>query len=94
MNHQELTTLLRNEVLIFDGAMGTELYRRHIFTNRCFEEICLSEPSLISAIHRAYIDAGADVITTNSFGANVHSLRKFGFADRVVSINRRAAELA
>ena len=94
MNRQQLFDLLQQEVLIFDGAMGTELYRRHVFTNRCFEELCLSEPALVTAIHRDYLAAGADVLTTNSFGANAPALRKFGFAEKLDAINRRAAELA
>ncbi len=94
MNSTELSQLFAREVLIFDGAMGTELYRRHIFTNRCFEELCLSSPQLIKDVHRDYLNAGADVLTTNSFGANCPALRKFGFGDKVGEINRRAAQLA
>ena len=50
--------------------MGTEIYRHHVFTNRCFDELCLSDPKLIRQIHAEYRDAGADVLTTNTFGAN------------------------
>ena len=50
--------------------MGTEIYRHHVFTNRSFDELCLSDPKLIQEIHRQYCDAGADVLTTNTFGAN------------------------
>ena len=57
-------------MLVFDGAMGTEIYRHHVFTNRSFDELCLSEPKLIRQIHAEYRDAGADVLTTNTFGAN------------------------
>ena len=61
---------LADNVLVFDGAMGTEIYRHHVFTNRSFDELCLSDPKLIEQIHREYCDAGADVLTTNTFGAN------------------------
>ena len=61
---------LAASVLVFDGAMGTEIYRHHVFTNRSFDELCLSDPKLIQEIHRQYCDAGADVLTTNTFGAN------------------------
>ncbi len=80
---------LAASVLVFDGAMGTEIYRRHVFTNRCYDELCLSDPKLIRQIHREYADAGADVLTTNTFGANRASLAKYGLEDKVVEINRR-----
>ena len=74
---------LAASVLVFDGAMGTEIYRRHVFTNRCYDELCLSDPKLIRQIHREYADAGADVLTTNTFGANRASLAKYGLEDKV-----------
>ena len=61
---------LAEGVLVFDGAMGTEIYRQHVFTNRCFDELCLTDPKLIRQIHADYCDAGADVLTTDSFGAD------------------------
>lgn len=85
---------LKDGVLVFDGAMGTELYRHHVFTNRSFDELCLSEPKLIRQIHADYANAGADVLTTNTFGANRITLGKFGLADRVSEINRAGARLA
>ncbi len=81
-------------LFVFDGAMGTEIYRRNVFTNRSFDELCLSEPGLIRAIHSEYRDAGADVLTTNSFGANRFSLAKFGLAEDLKRINVAAARLA
>jgi homocysteine S-methyltransferase len=80
--------------LIFDGATGTEFYRRGIFINRCFDELNLSEPDLVRDVHRAYVQAGVDVIETNSFGANRFKLEPHGFGARVKEINRRSAELA
>ena len=85
---------IRDKVLIFDGAMGTELYKRHIFTNRCYDELSLVEPKLIREIHVAYAEAGADVLTTNSFAANRVALTKYGLADKAEEINRAAASLA
>lgn len=85
---------LREGVLVFDGAMGTELYRHHIFTNRCYDELCLSDPKLIRQIHADYASAGADVLTTNTFGANRVALGRFGLSDRVAEINRAGAALA
>lgn len=81
-------------VLVFDGAMGTEIYRRHVFTNRCFDELSLSDPNLIRDIHREYSAAGADVLTTNTFGANRPALAKFGLAERLVDIHRAAVKIA
>ena len=85
---------LRDGVLVFDGAMGTEIYRHHIFTNRCYDELCLSDPKLIREIHSDYCVAGADVLTTNTFGANRVALGRFGLADRLAEINRSGASLA
>ncbi|MDR2762850.1 MAG: bifunctional homocysteine S-methyltransferase/methylenetetrahydrofolate reductase [Planctomycetaceae bacterium] len=93
-NSQKFIETLNSRLLVFDGAMGTELYRRHVFTNRCFEELNLSEPSLISGVSCSYSDAGADVLTTNTFGANRIRLEKYGFADRLADINRAGARIA
>mgnify|MGYP005837258593 CR=1 FL=1 len=90
----EFSESLARGVLVFDGAMGTELYRRHVFTNRCFDELCLSEPKLIAEIHQAYCDAGADVLTTNTFGANRVALAQFGLAERQAEIIRAGVRLA
>lgn len=90
----ELRKTLRERLLVFDGAMGTELYARHVFTNRSYDEVCLSIPKLVSEIHNDYIKAGADVITTNSFGANSIQLKGYGFSEKAVAINKAAAELA
>ncbi|MGD0518434.1 MAG: bifunctional homocysteine S-methyltransferase/methylenetetrahydrofolate reductase [Thermoguttaceae bacterium] len=80
--------------LVFDGAMGTEIYRHHVFTNRCFDELCLSDAKLIRTIHGEYRDAGADVLTTNTFGANRAALAQFGIAEKVCAINRAGALIA
>lgn len=85
---------LQQGVVVFDGAMGTEIYRHHVFTNRCFEELNLSDPRLIEKIHRSYCEAGAEVLTTNTFGANRDTLAKYGLAEQLVAINRAGAEIA
>jgi methionine synthase I (cobalamin-dependent)/5,10-methylenetetrahydrofolate reductase len=94
MTDAQLKELLSRTVLVFDGAMGTEIYRRHVFLNRCYEELNLSEPDLIRAIHRDYCAAGADVLTTNTFGANRLSLRRFGLAEKTVAINQAGVQIA
>lgn len=85
---------LNRGLLVFDGAMGTEIYRHHVFTNRCFDELCLSDPKLIRRIHEEYRDAGADVLTTNTFGANRAALAKFALAERLPEILHAGAKLA
>ncbi len=89
-----LSDLFKNGVAIFDGAMGTEIYRRDVLTNRCFDELCLTDPDIIRTIHVEYANAGADVLQTNSFGANRISLSIHGLADKVASINQAAVALA
>jgi methionine synthase I (cobalamin-dependent) len=74
--------------------MGTLLLDAGIPLERCFEELCVSEPDRIEAIHRQYINAGARVIETNTFGANAVRLERFGFEGRVAAINHAAAQLA
>ncbi len=80
--------------LLFDGATGTELYNRGIFINRCFEDANLSSPAVISELHRDYVKAGAEVLTTNSWGANRYKLAKHNLQDQTLQINKKAAELA
>lgn len=85
---------LREGVLIFDGAMGTEIYKHNVQTFRCFDELCVSEPDIVRSIHTDYCNAGADVLTTNSFGANRLALSKFGLGERVQAINAAAVAVA
>ena len=93
MTTTPIQDVIHNRVLVFDGAMGTELYRRNVFTNRCFEELCLSSADIVRQIHQEYADAGADVLTTNSYGANREALAKYGLAERTEAVNRAAATL-
>jgi methionine synthase / methylenetetrahydrofolate reductase(NADPH) len=80
--------------LLLDGAMGTLLFSRGVPQRSSLDELVQTRPELVGTIHREYIAAGADVIETNSFGANRFRLRPFGLADRAAALNRRAAQLA
>ena len=94
MPGQSIIDRMNEAPLVFDGAMGTMLYERGVFLNRCFDELCLVKPDLVREIHGAYVEAGADVIETNTFGANRVLLRGFGLAEQAAEINRRGAALA
>jgi len=85
---------LERRVLVCDGAMGTMLYARGVFLNRSFDELNLTQPELVADVHQAYVRAGADVIETNTFGANRVKLSTFGLADRTAEINAHGAKLA
>jgi homocysteine S-methyltransferase len=80
--------------LIADGAMGTMLHARGVAFNACFDALNLSQPGLVAEIHRAYIDAGAEIILTNTFGANRYKLKEHGLADQAAEINRAGVDLA
>lgn len=85
---------LQSEIIIFDGGTGTYLYDKGIYINRCFEELNLTNPELVMEIHRDYINAGADVIETNTFGANRYALMSYGLESKVYEINYKGAQLA
>ena len=85
---------LHDRVLVCDGAMGSMLYDRGVFVNQSFEALNLTRPELVVEVHRAYVDAGADVIETNTFGANHLKLCGFGLADRFAQINLAGVRLA
>ncbi|MEO8678504.1 MAG: bifunctional homocysteine S-methyltransferase/methylenetetrahydrofolate reductase [Vicinamibacterales bacterium] len=87
-------TALDERVLVCDGAMGTMLYGKGVFINRCFESLNLSHAALVTEVHEEYLRAGADVIETNTFGANRMKLRAFGLGDQVRDINLAGARLA
>ncbi len=80
--------------LLADGAMGTMLHAHGVAFSGCFDAVNLSRPALVAEVHRGYIDAGAEVILSNTFGANRYKLAEHGFEDQVVEINRAGIELA
>lgn len=79
---------------MFDGAMGTMLYARGVFINQCYDELALRSPDLVREIHAAYVRAGAEVLETNTFGANRAKLTQYGLEGQVSAINTKAAQLA
>ncbi len=85
---------LREGILLFDSAMGTMLYERGIGLSRSFDEASLSRPELVTRIHRENAEAGAQALTTNTFGANPIKLASHGLADRTEEINRAGVRLA
>ena len=85
---------LNERILVCDGGMGTMLYVQGVFINRSFDSLNLSDPARVVAVHEAYAQSGADVIETNTFGANRIKLRAFGLADRLHEINQAGARLA
>jgi homocysteine S-methyltransferase len=95
MTSPALARLLDPESLVlFDGAMGTMLYARGVFINQCYDELNVRAPDLVRDVHKAYVKAGAEVLETNSFGANRVKLAQFGLASQTRELNRKAAELA
>ena len=82
------------QVIMFDGAMGTMLYARGVFINQCYDELVLRSPDLVREIHAAYVKAGAEVLETNTFGANRAKLTQYGLEGQVSAINTKAAQLA
>jgi methionine synthase / methylenetetrahydrofolate reductase(NADPH) len=89
-----LKDIFATRTVLCDGAMGTSLYARGIFINRCYDELNLSQPDLVRNVHEEYLQAGAEIIETNTFGGNALRLQRYGFADKVFAINRAGAELA
>ena len=85
---------LNQGAIVGDGAMGTELYRRGLNFDTCFDVLNLEQPELVREIHLSYIQAGAEIIETNTYGANRFKLEAFGLADKVRQINHRGMKLA
>src|SRR5512132_4141169 len=81
-------------VYLFDGAMGTMLYSKGVFINKCYDELNVRNPEFVLEVHRQYVRAGAEILETNTYGANRVKLRGFGIEEELREINMRAAELA
>lgn len=85
---------LGNEIILFDGGTGTYLYEKGVYINRCFDELNLTNPELVTEVHRDYINAGADIIETNTYGANTFKLTPHGLGGKVYEINLRGTQIA
>ncbi len=90
----EFRKKLESKIVVADGAMGTMLYSKGIFINRCFDELNLSAAQLVKEIHQEYVRAGAEVIETNTFGGNRLRLGAFGLAEKLRAINEAGVRLA
>jgi methionine synthase / methylenetetrahydrofolate reductase(NADPH) len=90
----DLLTRMQKSPVLCDGAMGTLLYAKGIFINRCYDELNLSQPELIRGIHHEYLQAGAEIVETNTFGANSFRLARHSMADRARDINLAGARVA
>src|ERR1700675_3031958 len=89
----DLLTRLKQSPILCDGATGTLLYAKGIFINRCYDELNVSQPDLIRDLHHEYLQAGAEIIETNTFGGNSFRLARHGMEDRVREINLAGARL-
>jgi homocysteine S-methyltransferase len=90
----QFADIFANRPVLADGAMGTVLYARGVFINRCYDELNLSDPGLILSIHEEYLQAGAEILETNTFGANRFRLARHGLAGKVAEINAAGVKQA
>ena len=90
----QFADIFASRPILADGAMGTVLYARGVFINRCYDELNLSDPGLILSIHEEYLKAGAEILETNTFGANSFRLARHGLAGKVAEINTAGVNLA
>jgi methionine synthase I (cobalamin-dependent)/5,10-methylenetetrahydrofolate reductase len=90
----EFRKLLERRAVVADGAMGTMLYSRGVFINRCYDELNLSQPGMVQEIHAEYVRAGAEILETNTYGANRTRLAGYGLADKLEAINQAGVRLA
>src|SRR5579872_3722688 len=93
MKIEDFSKRLENSVLVADGAMGSVLFEA-IGAQRCFEELNITQPEAVFRVHQAYIQAGAHIIETNTFGANRAKLAPLGLAEQVVAFNHRGVKIA
>jgi methionine synthase / methylenetetrahydrofolate reductase(NADPH) len=91
---QDFLTRLKQGPVLCDGATGTLFYAKGVFINKCYDELNLIQPDLVRSIHQEYLNAGAEVIETNTFGGNSFRLGRYGLVDKVHEINFRGAQLA
>jgi homocysteine S-methyltransferase len=94
MNRIEFKKLVDERILVCDGGTGTQFYNRGVFINCCYDALNLTRPALVEEVHRGYVEAGADIIETNTFSANRFRLSPHGLEDSIEEINRRGVELA
>src|SRR5579859_3830689 len=90
----DLLSRLKLGPVLCDGAMGTLLYAKGVFINKCYDELNLTQPDLVRSIHQEYMNAGAEIIETNTFGANSFRLARYGLGDKLREINLQGAHLA
>ena len=93
-NVRTLKDIFAGRPVLCDGAMGTVLYARGVFINRCYDELNLSDPALILSVHEEYLQSGAEILETNTFGANRFRLARHGLASRTAEINQAGVRLA
>src|SRR5450631_1288322 len=90
----EFQEALSSRILVTDGAMGTALYAKGVFINRCYDELNLSQPATVREVHQEYVKAGAEIIETNTFGANRRRLAAFSHGEKIRAINEGGVLLA
>ncbi len=90
----EFRRQLAGRVLVADGAMGTMLYTKGVFINRCYDELNVSSPAVVREVHEEYVKAGAEILETNTFGANRVRLAAYGFAEKLKAINYAGVQIA
>src|ERR1039457_7211766 len=90
----QFADIFADRPVLADGAMGTVLYARGIFINRCYDELNLSDPGLILSVHEEYLQAGAEILETNTFGANRFRLARHGLAGKMAEINAAGVRIA
>lgn len=91
---EDFLSAIDQRVLVCDGAMGTMLYAKGVFINKSFDALNVTQPDLVAEVHQEYVRAGADIIETNTFGANRIKLASFGVADKLHAINEQGAKIA
>ena len=94
MNSKNILNELKKRIIVADGAFGTQLYEKGIPLTVCYDYLNISNPGIVTQIHTEYLEAGAELIETNTFGANRWKLQQYELADKTQEINRRGAELA